>query len=74
MSLVIATLAVADFVASAWLVAVTWTVTGEGRSAGAVYTPAEVIVPSIVFPPATLLTLQLTAVSVVFVTAAMRVA
>jgi hypothetical protein len=74
MSLATATLAVADFVASAWLVAVTWTVAGEGRSAGAVYTPAVVIVPSVAFPPGTLLTLQLTAVSVVFVTVAVNVA
>jgi hypothetical protein len=74
MSLVTATFAVADFVVSAWLVAVTWTVAGEGRSAGAVYTPAVVIVPSVAFPPATALTLQLTVVSVVFVTVAANVA
>lgn len=74
MSLVTATFAVADFVVSAWLVAVTWTVAGEGRSAGAVYTPAVVIVPSVAFPPATALTLQLTVVSVVFVTVAVNVA
>jgi len=74
MSLVTATFAVADFVASAWLVAVIWTVAGEGRSAGAVYTPAVVIVPSVAFPPATALTLQLTVVSVVFVTVAANVA
>jgi hypothetical protein len=36
MSLMIVTFAVADFVASAWLVAVICTVAGEGRSAGAV--------------------------------------
>ena len=36
MSLMIAICAVADFVASAWLVAVTLTVVGEGRSPGAV--------------------------------------
>ena len=74
MSLVTATFAVADFVVSALLVAVTWTVAGEGRSAGAVYTPAVVIVPSVAFPPATALTLQLTAVSVVFATEAANVA
>jgi hypothetical protein len=73
-SLVTARFAVADFVASARLVAVTWTVVGEGKSAGAVYTPAEVIVPSVVFPPGTVLTLQLTAVSVVFVTVAVNIA
>jgi len=74
MSLVIPTFAVADFVASAWLVAVIWTVAGAGRSAGAVYTPAEVIAPNVAFPPGTVLTLQLTAVSVVFVTVAVNVA
>jgi hypothetical protein len=36
MSLVIVSCAVADFVGSAWLVAVTWTIAGEGRSPGAV--------------------------------------
>ena len=65
---------VADFVESAWLVAVTCTVSGDGMSAGAVYTQAGVIVPSVVFPPGTPFTLQLTAVSVVFVTAAINVA
>ncbi len=74
MSLVIAKVPVADFAGSAWLVAVTCTVAGDGRSAGAVYTPAELIVPRVVFPPGTVLTLQLTAVSVVFVTVAVNVA
>jgi hypothetical protein len=74
MSLVIAKVPVADFAGSAWLVAATWTVAGEGRSAGAVYNPAEVIVPSVVFPPGTLLTLQLTTVSAVFVNVAIKVA
>jgi hypothetical protein len=73
MSLVITKLAVPDFVESAWLVAVTWTVEGDGRSAGAVYTPSEVIAPSAAFPPGTPLTLQLTAVSVEFVTVATNV-
>jgi hypothetical protein len=73
MSLVTAKVAVPDFVASAWLVAVTCTVAGDGRSAGAVYTPAVVIVPSAAFPPATPLTLQLTAMSVVFLTVAAKV-
>jgi hypothetical protein len=72
-SLVTTKVPVPDFVASALLVAVTSTVAGDGRSAGAVYTPAEVIVPSVRFPPGTLLTLQLTAVSVVFVTVAVKV-
>src|ERR1700686_1816541 len=43
-------------------------------AAGAVYTPAGVIVPWVTFPPGTPLTLQRTAVSVVFVTAATNVA
>jgi hypothetical protein len=61
MSLVIASVPEPDFVVSAWLVAVTCTVAGDGRSIGAV------------FPPATPLTLQLTAVSAVFVTVAVNV-
>lgn len=72
-SLVIAAVPVPDFVGSAWLVAVTWTVAGEGRSAGAVYTPAEVIVPTVEFPPRTVLTLQPTTVSAVFATVAVNV-
>src|SRR5258708_19164967 len=74
MSLVIATVPVPDSVESAWLVAVTCTVAGDGRSAGAVYTPADVIVPSAAFPPGTPFTLQLTALSVVPVTFALNVA
>jgi hypothetical protein len=73
MSLVIANMAVPDFVESAWLVAVICTVAGDGKSAGAVYTPADVIVPSVAFPPGEPLTFQLTVVSVVFVTAAKNV-
>jgi hypothetical protein len=72
MSLVTVTAAPSDFVASAWLVAVMVTVAGDGRSAGAVYAPALVIVPTTAFPPAMPLTLQLTAVSVVFVTLALN--
>jgi len=73
MSLVIVKLAVPDFVESAWLVAVICTVAGDGRSGGAVYTPVDVIVPRVAFPSATPLTLQFTAVSVVFVTVATNV-
>jgi hypothetical protein len=73
-SLVTATFAVADFVASAWLVAVTCTVAGDGRSAGAVYMPTGVIVPRVELPPGTPFTPQLTAVSVVLVTVAVKVA
>jgi hypothetical protein len=74
MSLVIAKVLLLDFVGSAWLVAVTCTVAGDGRSVGAVYTPAEVMVPNAKFPPGTPPTLQLTAVSVVFVTVAVKIA
>jgi hypothetical protein len=73
MSLAIAKEAVPDFVESAWLVAVICAVAGDGRSAGAVYTPPEVIVPIVAFPPGVPLTLQLTDVSVVFVTVATNV-
>jgi hypothetical protein len=74
MSLVIAKVPVPDFVESEWFVAVTCTVAGDGMSAGAVYTPADVIAPTAAFPPGTPFTLQLTAVSDVFVTVAVKVA
>lgn len=61
----IVTLALADFDGSLTLVAVTFTLDGAGASAGAVYVaesePVAAIVPTVEFPPATLLTLQLTA-------------
>lgn len=61
----IVTLALADFDGSATLVAVTVKLGGVGASAGAVYVaasaPVAIIVPTVEFPPATLLTLQLTA-------------
>jgi hypothetical protein len=63
----------ADFVGSAWLVAVTCTVAVEGRSAGAVYTPFAVIVPLAALPPATPFTFHVTAVSVALVTVAVKV-
>ena len=71
-SLVMVTCAEADFVASAWLVAVTVIATDEGRSGGAVNTPPEVIVPVVAFPPATPFTLQVTAVLVVLETVAVK--
>jgi hypothetical protein len=55
------TVAVADFVVSAWLVAITDTVAGLGTIEGVVYSPEEEIVPTVLFPPATLFTLQVTA-------------
>jgi len=61
----IVTLALADFDGSATLVAVTLILGGAGASAGAVYVaesePVAVMVSRVEFPPATLLTLQLTA-------------
>ena len=74
MSLVTVSAALPDLLVSAWLVAVICTVAGDGRSIGAVYTPAGVIVPNVVLPPVTPFTLQITAVSVVFVTVAVKVA
>lgn len=53
---------------SALLTAVTVTVAGDGRFAGAVYKPAAVIAPVAVFPPATLFTFHATPVFVVPVT------
>jgi hypothetical protein len=73
MSLVTVTAAVSDFVASAWLVAETCTVAGDGKSAGAVYTPSGAMVPTAALPPGVPFTLQLTTVSVVFVTLAVNV-
>src|SRR5262249_19802581 len=57
---------------SAWLAACTVTLRGFGKSAGATYNPALVIVPTVELPPATLLTLQLTAVLDVPVTIAVN--
>lgn len=61
----IVTLALADFDGSATLVAVTVKLGGAGAIAGAEYVaesaPVAVMVPRVEFPPATLLTLQLTA-------------
>lgn len=54
------TAAPADWVGSAALVAVTLMVFGDGGLAGAVYSPVEVIVPTVLFPPATPLTFQVT--------------
>jgi hypothetical protein len=53
--------------------AVTVTVAGVGTVIGAVYTPPVEIMPTLAFPPATPLTLQLTAVFVDPVTNAANV-
>lgn len=73
MSLAIVSCAVADFVGSAWLVAAIVTVVGEGRSAGAVYTPSAVIVPAEALPAGMPFTVQFTLAFVVFVTVAASV-
>ena len=59
-------------VVSATDTAVIVTVADEGTVAGAVYRPALEMVPTLVFPPATLLTCQVTAVLVVLVTVAVK--
>ena len=60
-SLVIVTEAEAVEVVSACAIAATVTLEGEGSVCGAVYSPAGEIVPTCAFPPATALTVQLTA-------------
>lgn len=72
MSLETVTCADADFEESAWLVAVTVIVAEEGKSAGAVYTPAGVIVPTAELPFETPFTLQVTLVFVEFATFAVK--
>jgi hypothetical protein len=73
----IVTAAEADFEGSAALVASIVTTPEEGGIAGAVYVaesaPAEAIVPTVEFPPGTLLTLQLTAEFVIEVPATLAV-
>jgi hypothetical protein len=73
MSLAIVTAAVALFVLSARLVACTVTAVLAGRSPGDVYTPFELIVPTVALPPGIPFTLQVTAVFVVLPTAATNV-
>jgi hypothetical protein len=57
----ILTAACADFDVSATLVAATVTLEGDGTTAGAEYSPAVEIVPTVELPPVTPLTLQITA-------------
>ena len=73
MSLVMVSVAVANFVLSLLLVAVICAVGVTGRSTGAVYMPAAVMVPVTGLPPAMPFTLQETVVSVAPVTAAAKV-
>lgn len=70
MSLVTLSCAVPVAEGEATLVAVTCSVAGDGRSAGAVYMPLDEIVPSEELPPEIPLTLQVTAVLLVPETAA----
>ncbi len=67
------TVADADFVVSAADVALMVTVAGDGTVDGAVYTPAVEIIPTVELPPLTPLTLHVTAMFAVFVTAAVKV-
>lgn len=71
-SLTTVAVTVAETVVSATLVAVTLTVAGKGKSAGAVYAPAAEMVPAAALPPTTPFTLQTTAVFAVFVTVAVK--
>ena len=73
MSSVTTTTAVADFVASLKLAAVTFTVPSLGSTVGAVYTPPLVIVPLAAVPPETPFTLHATRVSFVPLTVAAKV-
>ena len=70
MSLTITICAEPDFVASAILVAAIVTVALLGKSAGPAYKPVTEMVPTAPFPPATPLTLHVTAVLLAFVTSA----
>jgi hypothetical protein len=65
--------AVADLLGSAAETAFTVTVAGVGTVMGAVYTPADEIMPTVPFPLGTPLTLQVTAVMDVPVTEAVKV-
>jgi hypothetical protein len=67
------TAAEADLLGSAFEIAVTVTVAGEGTVVGAVYTPLVSIVPVAAAPPVTPLTCQVTEVSEVALTVAMKV-
>src|SRR5579864_4788184 len=73
MSLAMVAVTVADLLASATLVAVICAAADAGRSAGAVNTPAALIVPLAAVPPATPLTLQVTLVLLELVTVATNV-
>ena len=66
------TVAEPDFVLSATEIAVIVTVSCAGTVAGAVYSPPDVIVPTVALPPVTPLTCQVTEVSVALATVAVN--
>ena len=66
--------AVPEYDGDATLTAVTFTVLFAGIAEGGVYTPAAVIVPTVLLPPATPLTCQFTAVFERLLTVAVKVA
>jgi len=73
MSLTMVTVADACFEGSATLCAVRTAVVAAGKFAGAVYTPAALIVPLLALPPLTPFTLQETLVSRALLTVATKV-
>jgi hypothetical protein len=70
--LVTVTEALADFVVSAALIAVTENVAGEGTLPGALYSPLVLMVPNVEFPPVTPFTFHVTDLFVVLVTVAVN--
>ena len=64
--------ALADFFVSAVLVAVTLTWASVGTALGAVYTPVELIFPTVALPPAMPFTAQVTVVTEAFLTVALN--
>src|SRR5579862_805122 len=66
------TRALADLLGSACEIAFTFTVGGVGSVAGATYTPNVLMVPTLLLPPFTLLTCQVTVVFVVLMTVALN--
>src|SRR5581483_340855 len=66
------TRALADLLGSACEIAFTFTVGGGGSVAGATYTPNVLMVPTLLLPPFTLLTCQVTVVFVVLMTVALN--
>jgi hypothetical protein len=61
-----------DLLVFAVLVAVICTVAFAGKSPGAMYTPLAEIIPSVLFPPGTPFTLEVTLAFVVFETSAVK--